>query len=73
LTQIGYDEPPYETCRSEVISFENYCEKGKEKERKIFIGLYSAFKYARILTKRSGMDHIVLGISASNTMPAFPS
>ena len=40
-------------------------DKGKERY------LYSAFKYARILTKRSGMDHTVL--PANNTMPAFPS
>jgi len=32
--------------------------------------LYSAFKHARTLEKRSGMDHTVL--PANKTMPAFP-
>jgi len=38
----------------------------KEKE-----DMYIAFKYARILTNRAGVDHTVL--PANNTMPAFPS
>ena len=40
-------------------------------ERKGRSYLYSAFKYARILTKHPDMDHTVL--HANNTMPAFPS
>ena len=40
--------------------------KGKERKGRWY--LYSAFKYARILTKRSGMDHTVLPA----TTPCLP-
>ena len=54
--------------------YESTAVKGKESKaqqikRRLY--LYRAFKYARILTKRSDMDHTVL--PANNTMPAFPT
>ena len=44
--------------------------RGRKEERRWY--LYNIFKYVRVLTKRSGMDHTVL--PANNTIvPAFPS
>ena len=44
--------------------------KGKEKERK---SIYIAPFCTKVHTKRSGMDHTVLGLPANNTMPTVPS